>query len=261
MRIAYIIVIALYLAAATVRLRLKESIKNPEKINIKAALKSYPRALKEGITIWKVVPRSARFMFYSELIMRFALTMTQVLFLVYAFNILQIGGIPHPELYTSELDPALQLARINWGYVMTALFICMIILSFPVGKSLDRLGRKTPLIISGFITIPAVLLFVYGNYLSLFIAMPLVGLAMLLGFSSYQALFADLIPQAQRGKATGSMNFFSYIFMAIGGAVGGFLYDNLSPQSPFLLTILLTIPSTVIALVYIREPKPEDRQA
>lgn len=261
MRIAYIIVIALYLAAATVRLRLKESIKNPEKINIKAALKSYPRALKEGITIWKVVPRSARFMFYSELIMRFALTMTQVLFLVYAFNVLQIGGIPHPELYTSELDPALQLARIKWGYVMTALFICMIILSFPVGKSLDRLGRKTPLIISGFIIIPAVLLFVYGNYLSLFIAMPLVGLSMLLGFSSYQALFADLIPQAQRGKATGSMNFFSYIFMAIGGAVGGFLYDNLSPQSPFLLTILLTVPSTVIALVYIREPKPEDRQA
>ena len=261
MRIAYGIVIALYLSAAVVRLRLKESMKNPEKINIKAALKSYPKALKEGITVWKVVPRSARFMFFSELIMRFALTMTQVLFLVYAFNVLQIGGTPHPELYNSELDPALRIARINWGYVMTALFISMIILSFPIGKSLDKLGRKTPLIVSGIITIPAVLLFVYGNYLTLFIAMPLMGFAMLLGFSSYQALFADLVPQAQRGKITGSMNFFIYIFMAIGGALGGFLYDNVSPQSPFLLTIILVIPSTLIAVIYIREPKPEERQA
>jgi MFS family permease len=87
------------------------------------------------------------------------------------------------------------------------------------------------------------------------------GFAMLLGFSSYQALFADLVPQAQRGKVTGSMNFFSYIFMAIGGALSGFMYDNVSPQSPFLLAILLVIPSTVIALVYVHEPKPEERQA
>jgi MFS family permease len=260
MRIAYTIVIALYLTAATVRLKLKESIKNPEKISIRTALKSYPNALKEGITVWKVVPRSARFMFFSELITRFALTMAQLLLLVYAFYVLQIGGPPNPAI-SPELDPALQLARMNWGYVMTALFICMIILSFPVGKSLDRLGRKIPLLASGLLTIPAILLFLYGNYVTLFIAMPLMGFAMLLGFSSYQALFADLVPQAQRGKVTGSMNFFSYIFMAIGGALGGFMYDNVSPQSPFLLAILLVIPSTVIALVYVHEPKPEERQA
>jgi predicted MFS family arabinose efflux permease len=57
------------------------------------------------------------------------------------------------------------------------------------------------------------------------------------------------------------MNFFTYIFMALGGALGEFLYDNVSPQSSVLLTIILVIPSTLIALIYIREPKPEERQA
>jgi DHA1 family multidrug resistance protein-like MFS transporter len=260
MRVAYAVVIILYFAAATVRLKLKESMKNPEKINLSEALRSYPKALKEGINVWKVVPRSTLFLFFSELIVRFSFTMTQVLMLVYAFYVLKIGGAPNP-LLSQEQDPALQLARIQWGYVMIALFICMIILSYPVGKSLDKVGRKIPLIASNLLMIPAVLLFIFGNYPTLFLSMPLVGFSMLLGFSAYQTLFADLVPQAQRGKATGSMNFFSYVFMALGGVIGGLLYDNVSPALPFFLTAALAIPSVVLLFFYVHEPKPEERQA
>jgi MFS family permease len=260
MRIAYTIVIILYLAAATVRLKLKESIRNPEKIGLSETLRSYPKALKEGINVWKVVPRSTLFLFFSELIVQFSFAMTQILLLVYAFYVLQIGGTPNP-LLPRELDPALQLARIQWGYVMTALFICMIVLSFPVGKFLDKVGRKIPLIISNLLMIPAIFLFILGNYSTLFISMPLFGFSMLLGFSAYQTLLADLVPQAQRGKVTGSMNFFSYVFMALGGAIGGLLYDNVSPMLPFLLMAALAIPSVLLILFYVHEPKPEERQA
>jgi len=260
MRIAYTIVVIFYLAAATVRLKLKESVKNPETINAKEVLHSYPKALKEGINVWKKVPRTTRFLFFSQLIVSFSLAMTQVLFLVYAFYVLQIGGAPNRAL-APEVDPALQLARIKWGYVMIAFFMCMITLSFPVGKFIDKIGRKKPLIISNLLIIPAVLLFVFGNDLTVFIAMPLVGLSMLLGFSAYQTLFADLVPQEQRGKVTGSMNFFSNMFMAIGGGMGGLLYDILSPQFPFLLTVMLIIPSIFIIIFYVHEPKPEERQA
>jgi MFS family permease len=260
MRVAYTIVVILYLAAATVRLKLKESMRNPEKIDLGEAIRSYPKALKEGIRVWKVVPRSTLFLFFSELIMRFSSALVQMLLLVYAFYVLQIGGTPNPAL-RPELDPALQQARILWGYVMIALFICMIILSFPVGKFLDKIGRKIPLILSNLLMIPSVLLFIFGNYSTLFISMPLFGFAMLLGFSSYQALLADLVPQAQRGKVTGSMNFFSNIFMAVGGAIGGLLYDNVSPMLPFFLMAALAIPSLLLISFYVHEPKPEERQA
>ncbi|MBX5327978.1 MAG: MFS transporter [Candidatus Bathyarchaeota archaeon] len=253
MRIAYTIVIFLYLAAAIVRLKLKESIKTAEKISIREALRAYPKAIKEGINVWKTVPHSTRFLFFSELIMRFSIAMTQTLFMVYAFYVLRIGG-------PREVDPTFQLARINWGYVMIALFICMIFLSLPVGRLIDKIGRKRPLLTANLLMIPAILLFIFGNYLTLFISMPLAGFSMLLGFSSYQTMYADLVPQSKRGKITGSANFFAYILMALGAGLGGFLYDDVSPMLPFLLTAIFAIPSTVLIL-FVQEPKPEERQA
>lgn len=259
MRIAYVIVTVLFLIAATVRLKLKETMENAEKLNLKEALGSYPQALKEGINVWKTVPRSAFFLFIFSLLIRFAFTMVMPLMLVYAFYVLQIGGAPNPSL-PPESDPALQLARERWGYVMIILFISMIIVSIPIGKLIDKLGRKIPLILSGLFTIPAVFLFIYGNYLTLFVTMVLYGLGQLLGFSAYQALFADLVPQSKRGKVTGSMNFFSYILMAVGGMTGGLLYDNIAPQAPFLFMPVLIAAAVFIIISGIHEPKPEERQ-
>jgi MFS family permease len=259
MRIAYTIVTVFFFAAAVVRLKLKESLKSADRLNLKEVVRSYPKALKEGINVWKLVPRSTLFLLLSSLIMRFSFAMTQTLFLVYAFYELKIGGTPNPMLPPQE-DPVLQIARMNWGYLMIALCICMIILSYPTGKLIDKIGRKIPLVLSGLLMIPAVLLFVYGNFLTLFITMPILGLTQLLAFSAYQTLFADLVPQIQRGKVTGSMNFFSYIFMALGAVIGGFVYDNVSPQLPFLLMIVLIIPATFLILLRVHEPKPEERQ-
>lgn len=253
MRIAYVIVTVFFLAAAIVRMKLKESMKKAEKLNLKEALQSFPKALKEGMNVWKVVPRSTLFLFFSTLIARFSFSMTGALFLVYAFYECQIGG------GTDAL--ALQLARQRWGYIMIVLFICMIILSLPVGKLIDKVGRKIPLIISSLLMIPTIFLFVYGNYSTLFIVMPLFGFTQLLGFSAYQTFFADLVPQAQRGKVMGSMNFFAYIFMAVGGIIGGLLYDNVSRQLPFLLMPILIVPSILLIVFYVHEPKPEEREA
>jgi MFS family permease len=261
MRIAFIIVVLLIFVAAIVRQRLKESIQNTEKIILKKMVRSYPKAFKESMSIWKIVPSSMRFLFFSELITQFSLAMTQSLFLVYSFYTLQIGGVPHPELYAAEADPALQLARVRWGYVLIILFICMIVLSFPIGKVIDKIGRKTPLIIANLLMIPALLLFVFGNYITLFVAMALSGLAVLLSLSCHRALFSDIVPQTYRGKVRGFSNFFIAIFMGIGGAIGGILYDQIGPQIPFLLVAAIAVPATLMVIFCVHEPKPEERQS
>jgi len=260
MRMAYTIVLAFFLVAATVRLKLKETMKNSVRLDLREALSSYPKAFLEGVYVWKVVPRSTFFLFISQLILRFSFAMIMNLFLVYAFYVLQIGGPPDPTLAPQQ-DPALQLARERWGYVGIALSVAMIALSIPTGKIIDKIGRKIPLVLSTLLMIPAFLIFVYGNYLTLYITMILAGFGMILFFSSYQTLLADLVPQLHRGKVTGSINFFSFIFMAIGGITGGLLYDNVSPQSPFLLMPILVILSDLIVVFHVHEPKPEERQA
>jgi len=130
----------------------------------------------------------------------------------------------------------------------------------PAGRIIDKIGRKKPLVFSGIITLLAIFLFLYGNYSTLFISVILWGIGQLLGLSAFQALFADLVPRNLRGKVTGSMNFFTYISMAIGGVTGGLLYDNISPQAPFLLTAFLRALATLVVFFGIREPKPEERQ-
>ncbi|MEM1588910.1 MAG: MFS transporter [Candidatus Bathyarchaeia archaeon] len=259
MRIAYAIVVTFYFAAAIVRLKLKETMENIERASLKEALRSYPKAFRNGIAVWKLVPRSTLFLFLSDMITRSSFSMVQTLFLVYAFYVLQIGGPPTPGI-PPQRDPALQVARIRWGYVSTVLFICMLVFAIPIGKLIDKTGRKIPLIISHLLTIPSMLLFLYGNYPTLFIAMPLAGFSMLLGFSSNQSLFADLVPQRHRGRVTGSMNFFTYIAMAIGGGFGGLLYEKVSPQLPFLLAAALAVPSAALIVFLVHEPRPEKRE-
>jgi len=259
MRVAYGIVMILFLIAAATRLKLKETIRNVEKPSLKDALFSYPESLREGINVWRDVPESTFYLFIASLIARFSFTMAGPFLLVYAFYVMKIGGAPDPSL-PSNVDPALQLARRRWGYVNIVLFISMILVSIPIGHIIDRIGRKKPLVFSGIIMIPAVFLFVYGNYLTLFLSVIMWGAGQLLGFSAFQALFADLVPRNLRGKVTGSMNFFTYISMAIGGVTGGLLYDNVSPQTPFLLTAFLTGLSTLVMLLGVHEPKPEERE-
>ncbi|MBS7647600.1 hypothetical protein KEJ24_07165 [Candidatus Bathyarchaeota archaeon] len=56
------------------------------------------------------------------------------------------------------------------------------------------------------------------------------------------------------------MNFFTYVAMAIGGAIGGVLCEKFSPQLPFLLAAVLASPSIILILFLIREPKPQKRE-
>jgi predicted MFS family arabinose efflux permease len=55
------------------------------------------------------------------------------------------------------------------------------------------------------------------------------------------------------------MNFFTYIFMAFGGLAGGVLYDTVSPQFPFLLMIVLSIPQFLLIQLFVREPEKRQK--
>jgi len=240
MRIAYVIVTAFFIAAAILRLRLKESIKgDPVGIRPSELISSYPRALREGISVWKVVPRSTFFLFLSDLLVRFSFSMIQLNFLFYALDVLKIS-------------------KEGWGLAMIALFITMILLAFPTGMLIDRMGRKIPLILSSVFSVPAILLFVYGDLPRLFLSLPIMGLVQLLAMSASQSLLADLVPKEQRGKVIGCSNFVSYVFMALGALAGGILYETVSPQLPFLLTLIFVVPQLFLIVFLVHEPKKRE---
>jgi MFS family permease len=242
MRIAYGLVVVLYLSAAILRSKLKETIKTAEKIKPRDLLASYPQSIKESISVWKKVPRSVYFLFISNLILTFAISLGQLFFSVYAVE---------------GEKSVLNISQIDWALVSSALFIAMIIAAIPIGKLIDKIGRKAPLLLSHVVFVPAILLFLYGDLATLFIAMPLLGIGQLLFFSSFASLQTDLVPRENRAKVIGFSQFVSYVLMAFGLLAGGVIY-SISPQLPFLLMMTALLPSFLVVALLVHEPEKRE---
>ena len=236
MRISYAIVVAFYLIAAILRLKLRETIKKPEKVKLRELLGFYPRALRESVDVWSRVPRAMLFLFIAQLSMAFSLAMVQPYFVIYVVR----------DLHVSKFD---------WALLLTFLSIVMMVSALPSGKFIDKMGRKIPLLVSYVLIIPAVWLFVYGDIPKLFISLLMVGLTIILSHSAYSSLRADLVPREQRGKIMGFSNFVNNILTSIGQLTGGILYERVSHQLPFLLLPVFVVPSILITLFLVHEPK------
>ena len=188
------------------------------------------------------MPRSVLFLSIANLIVTFAVSLSQVFFSVYAVE--------------GERS-VLNLSQIEWALVSTVLFISMIAAAIPSGKLIDKVGRKGPLLLSHLVFIPGILLFVYGDLTRLFIAMPLIGLGQLLFFSSFASLQTDLVPRENRAKVIGFSQFFGYLLMAFGLLTGGIIY-SIAPQLPFLLMLTAIVPSSLIVLLLVHEPEKRE---
>lgn len=239
MRMGYTFVVAAFLVAAVLRLRLKETVKEPLRIDGRDLLGVYPRAISESLRVWKEVPRSAFILFLSSVIMMFSIAMIQPIFVLYAVEDLGISPI-------------------NWSLIITTLFISMIVLAIPCGKLIDKVGKRGPLMLAYPLLALAMLLFTYGDLIRLYIAMPLVGLMQVLFFSASSALNADLVPKEHRGKVAGSSSFFRLIAMSAGQLIGGVLYESVSHQMPFLLQLIFIAPPFLLTLLFVKEPKEKE---
>jgi len=239
MRIIYLIVTALFLAAAMWRIRLKETVQNAAPIRFSYFISSYPKAIKESLGVWKIVPQSMRWLIASQVMTMLALSLFNVINAIYARDVL---GIPKDQ----------------WWLVFIPLTIAMIIASIPIGKAIDKIGRKIPLVLGLVAFDVGLTIFMVGNLLTVTIAMILFGLGQLLFMAALTALSTDLVSQENRGKVNGLINFLSYISMGFGMLVGNFLYITFFPQLPFYTVLALSVPLFAMTIFFVHEPKKED---
>lgn len=240
MRIGYGIVVALFLVAAFLRLtRLKETVTNSQRLSFSELFQSYPTALKESFGVWKKVPHSMFYLFLAIIIATFGFATVQLYLIVYAVEVLLIS-------------------EAVWPIVLTALFITTIVLSMPVGKLVDKVNRKLPLLIAYILFGVSMWIFVNGDLPKLFVSLVFVGVGQVMMNAAFSALQADLTPKEQRGKVNGFINFANFILMAFGSLVGGILYEHVAPQLPFLVAIVCVIPSFLLTLIMVREPEKRE---
>jgi MFS family permease len=235
MRIIYLIMTTFFVTAAIWRLRLKETMTNKDPIRFRYFISSYPKAIKESFSVWKVVPKSMLWLLIAQGLTMFGFSLFNVINALFARDTL---GIPQEQ----------------WWLVYIPLLLTMIVASIPIGKAVDKIGRKIPLILGLFAFGIGAAIFVIGSLFTLMIAMILFGLGTLLFMAAMMALSTDLVDSENRGKVNGFTNFTNYIVMGIGMLVGNYLYISLFPQLPFYIALALTVPALIIILFFVHEP-------
>jgi len=235
-RIGYTFVLIAFLIAGVIRLRLKETVEDPPKIDFKEMVGSIPASIRESASVWRKVPRSAFALFTTDVLLMASISLFMPIMILY---IVEDLGIP----------------EVSWSLILTVLFVSMIALSIPIGKLVDKVGKKRPLIVAYLIWIVIIPLFVYGDFYRLLLAMILVGAMQVTLMSASASLMADLVPREHRGKVSGSSNFFTLIAASMGNLLSGYLYDNVSHTLPFWLQIAFVVPCIIIILLFVKEPE------
>lgn len=235
MRISYGLVVALFLVAAILRtLYLKETIRVFEKPSLADLWRSYPTAVRESLTVFRRTSRSLIFLILAAVIGGFSFSTVFPYLPVYAIRELLI-------------DEAL------WGIMLAAVPATTVVLSIPIGKLMDKVGRKVPLMMAYVLLAISAWLFADGGTSLTIVSLIFMGAGSVTIHTGLGSLIADLTPMSDRGKVNASLNFASLTFIALGNLVGGFLYEHLSPRSPFYLVTFVSLLAVLLIALFVKE--------
>jgi DHA1 family tetracycline resistance protein-like MFS transporter len=238
MRIAYTIPAMAYFVIAILRIKLKETLPSTgksEKPSFIKALRFYPKSVREGIYVWRKVPKSAFNLFLAIIVINGLVVSCQTYFVVYATSILKVS-----------------LGQ--WAIVVAFRYLSIAVPGILAGLSMDVMGRKRFLILGYLLYVPGMLLFVNADFNMLLVAFFFFGLGNLLQLNSYQVLMGDLVPRGLRGTVTGCSQFFMFLMQAILQIIIGLLYAFVSPQLPFILLASAAIPLSIFVFWKVYEP-------
>ena len=243
MRIAYTLVTIAYFAIALLRLKLKETLPPTEKISrptFRGAIGNYAKSVREGIYVWRRVPKSAYNLFLAIIIINGLVVSCQTYFVVYATSILKIS-----------------LGQ--WAIVVAFRYLSIAVPGIVAGLSMDVMGRKRFLILGYLLYVPGMLLFINADFNMLLLAFFFFGLGNLLQLNSYQVLMGDLVPRGLRGTVTGCLQFFMFLMQAVLQIIVGLLYAFVSPQLPFILLAATAIPLSMFVFWKVYEPSIKEK--
>jgi MFS family permease len=239
-RIGYSVTFVLFLVAAILRIRLKETLKDRAgRPSIREVLISYPRSVKESILIWRSLPRSMFYLFLVSALLQSVATMCSPFFVVYATRMLAITGF-------------------EWAFLLSFIVAVRMLAALPSGKIIDRFGRRIPMAFSLLLFCPSMLLFAYGDFHRLVVSLFMFGVGESMWGIAQSSLQADLVPREHRGKTIGCIQFATYVLAGVGQLIGGIVYRYVSPRLPFLLFAVLSILLAAFTMRFIHEPEKRE---
>jgi MFS family permease len=241
MRVIYLLVFACVLFAAVIRmLFVKETLVTPKVIALRELMGAVRESFRSTFGVWKLIPSSLRFLTLARLLSAFEEPIWFTFMSLYALDVI---GVSVEEL---------TLASVVYGAVI-------ILLGFPLGKLVDKVGRKIMLAFTYFfIFAPFVALFLISrDFTSVLFAYVLFGIGRGLTVPAYGALQADIVPREVRGRVLGGLDTLNVLAIIPASALGGFLYD-VEPSYPFVLSLGFAVIVGSVILLAVKEPSKRE---
>jgi MFS family permease len=159
------------------------------------------------------------------------------------------------------------LTKTEWGVIGSVVSLISTALTIPTGILTDRIGRKPCIVISRILSPLSTLGFTFATNFWQMCGVRVVG-GVARGFGGlvwgamggpvWQALVADVTPSKSRGKIMGMMGSITAIASTPASWVGGYMYDNISPNLPFQTSFILDTVGTIIFITLLKEPKKSE---
>ena len=126
--------------------------------------------------------------------------------------------------------------------------------AIPAGKLSDMIGRKTVLF-SGLLLFGLTSLgfAFYANTTTIWLLFALYGLFMAVTDGISRAYVSDLAVKEKRGMALGAYHMIIGITVLPANLIGGFLWDKIDVQAPFIYAAILSIGSALLLLLLVRK--------
>ncbi|MEW5719770.1 MAG: MFS transporter [Chloroflexota bacterium] len=131
-----------------------------------------------------------------------------------------------------------------------------------LGRIADRWGRKLPMI-GGLIVgaLASALIPSLGSLVALALLWAVESASYAAAIPAERAFVADIAGQDVRGSSYGLYTFAYFLGAAVGPLAGGWLYDNISPATPFYLNTVVLFVGAVLVAVALRETRVVVRDA
>lgn len=239
-RYGFTVVFAVYVLAGLLRSRIEETLDDAGKPSLSEIRESFEglEMLKEGFGAWRQIPRNA-----------VNLMALQLLFYV---SFMMYSGVSK-FFITQDLN----IDLIHFSTLFSVVGISNIVFTLPVGRIIDKYGKKGPMVASLAIYVTALLMIYTGDLTRLYVSLPLCGLGYITFNTASSAFWADLIAQEYRGRIIGTKSFMEIIAASIGLVSGGFIYDYVSHMLPIQIAIASCGILFFAFLFLIEEPKSE----
>ncbi|MBN2335854.1 MFS transporter [Candidatus Bathyarchaeota archaeon] len=188
---------------------------------------------------------------------------------VIAMMLIFIGSLVQPfwVIYATEI---IGLSALQWGQMSLIAGLIKVAVSIVVGNLVDRLGSKKCMLISFFVSAPAMLAFPYANG---FLQTTVVYIVLVVGnafiWISSGVYLANTIPRNVRGRIMAGLGqgislgisgggyaqgFILFIPSMLGSIVSGFIYE-VNPMYPWYLNVAVLALCLLLVVKLVTEPE------